>query len=195
VTVDRDVVMQLAAIGSRQSGFNHDIASKMQGIMMALDELGELIEPLGDEDLQRAASTAVLALRELNQLLTASRALTKPQVKARVLLHELVVKGCERSGVSVRVALPDAACELGMPLALQGLALAIDVAAGTGRNRELAPRLELATDHALLILPRAPTANTNAETMLEIATWIFGRDGVELQRSDDRLALRFALAR
>jgi peptide/nickel transport system substrate-binding protein len=54
-----DAIGQLAAIGSRTPGFNHDIASKIQGVMMALDEIVELSR---DVDVQRAAETAQTAL-------------------------------------------------------------------------------------------------------------------------------------
>jgi len=37
-----DELMVLAVIGSRVSGFHHDIASKLQGLMMSIDEIGEL---------------------------------------------------------------------------------------------------------------------------------------------------------
>jgi hypothetical protein len=196
VNVDDDVLMQFAAIGTRQSGFNHDIASKMQGIMMALDELTELIsgesgeiERLQNEDLTRATSTAMLALRELGQLLTASRALTKPAAKARIALGELLTKGSERSGVMLRVAPPEVLLEVGMPLALQGMALALDVAAGVGRQRELEVRGELDGERVTLAMPHPANPAANAGTLLAIATWIFARDGGELRRDGDRIEL------
>jgi hypothetical protein len=195
VIVDDDAMMQLAAIGTRQSGFNHDIASKMQGIMMALDELTELLEPLRDDDLTRATSTAMLALRELGQLLTASRALTKPAVKSRVSLGDLVAKGCERSGVTLRGSIPDVTLEVGMPLALQGMTLAIDVAAGAGRQRELEVRVEIEGERVKLGLPHPANPAANAGTLLAIATWIVARDGGELRRAGDRIELVLPVVR
>ena len=39
-----DRILALASLGARASGFNHDLASKLQGVMMALDELDEALE-------------------------------------------------------------------------------------------------------------------------------------------------------
>ena len=55
--VSADTMMQLAMIGSRASAFHHDCASKLQGLVMALDELGELAEG-GDANMLRAIEAA-----------------------------------------------------------------------------------------------------------------------------------------
>src|SRR5262249_6816696 len=96
---------QLAALGARMASFNHDIASKVQGLMMALDEIGELAPNMGDPDLARASETAMQALKELHALLSQNRALTKPPVKTKVALGELMRTAGARAGVGVRGAL------------------------------------------------------------------------------------------
>jgi hypothetical protein len=182
-----DAMLLLAAIGSRQSGFNHDIASKIQGLMMALDELTELAESLANEDITRALETATVATRELNQLLTASRALTKPPAKARIALGELVRKAAERVGVVVRGEVPAVEIEVAVPLTQQGLALAIDAAAGVGRARTLEPKISVG-ERIEIGLPIA-TMPSNP-TPLAIAAWIMRREGGELATSAEQIAIR-----
>jgi hypothetical protein len=189
VTIDDDAIMQLAAIGSRQSGFNHDIASKIQGLMMALDELTELIEPLRNEDLARSVDTAMTAVRELNQLLTASRALTKPPARTRIAVRELVTKAAERASVAVRGALPEVMVEVSAPMIIQALALAIDVAGGVGRSRVIEPRCEVAAGLVELSFTPATNLTANASTQLAIASWVLRREGGELERGE-RIAIR-----
>jgi len=78
------------------------------------------------------------ASRELNALLNLNRALTRPAVKARVSLRELVTRGAERVGVSVNGALPDSlTVSVGVAPVTHAFALSVDVAAGSGRGRAL----------------------------------------------------------
>ena len=189
MTVDDDALMQLAAIGSRQTGFNHDIASKIQGLMMALDELTELIEPLRNEDITRSVDTAMTAVRELNGLLTASRALTKPPVKTRIAMRELVTKAAERASVVVRGALPEATVEVSPPLIVQAIALAIDVAGGVGRSRVVEPHCDVANGRVELSFAPAANLAPNASTQLAIASWVLRREGGELERGE-RISIR-----
>ena len=189
MSVDDDAIMQLAMVGSRQSGFNHDIASKIQGLMMALDELTELIEPLRNEDITRSVDTAMTAVRELSGLLTANRALTKPPAKTRIAVRELVMKAAERASVAVRGALPEATVEVSAPLMVQALALAIDVAGGVGRSRVLEPRCEVTNGRVELSFAPAENPTANASTHLAIASWVLRREGGELERGE-RIAIR-----
>ncbi|MEO8702971.1 MAG: hypothetical protein ABI867_23195 [Kofleriaceae bacterium] len=178
-------VLQLAAIGSRMASYNHDLASKIQGLMMALDEIGELTTPLGNGDLDRATETANTALRELNDLLNLNRTLTKPSVKARIAVRELFAKAGERAGVAVRGSLPEATIEVAVALTVQALALAFDAAAGTGRNR----KLEITVTGNEISAPFAATA-TPASEQLALAAWLLAREGCQLLcTSDARLVI------
>jgi hypothetical protein len=181
-------LLELALVGSRMSSFNHDIASKLQGLMMALDEIGELAQTRGDAELGPAADTAQLALKELNDLLTQNRALTKPPVKTASLIRDLVVKAGARVGVHVRGTLPDTAIEVAVPRTLQALALAIDVAAGPGRSRTLA----VSVDGTTVQLPlAAQPGSASASELLALASWMFTRAGGALVcRADGVLAVR-----
>jgi len=99
----RDAMFALAMMGARASSFHHDIASKLQGIMMALDEISELGEQNPDADLRRATDTAQTALKELNQLLNANRALAKPPSRTRQELRALVAAAARAIDVTTEV--------------------------------------------------------------------------------------------
>ena len=190
-----DPILHLAVIGSRMVGFNHDLASKIQGLMMSLDELSELLEPGGSSELERATETAQAAVKELAQLLTLNRGLTKPPVRTRVALREVATRAGERAGVVLRGTLPDVDVELAVSLATQGLALALDAAAGTGRNRSLEAVTSNEASRVELSFPIAPTTNASTSEYLAIAAWVFAREGGELRCSSDaRLVLRLPVA-
>src|SRR5581483_1744797 len=78
--VATETLLHLAMVGSRASAFHHDCASKLQGLVMALDELGELSEH-GDPQVLRAIEAAMESTKELHALLNMNRALTKPPSK------------------------------------------------------------------------------------------------------------------
>ena len=73
-------LLALALVGSRAPSFNHDLASKLQGLMMAVDEISEVSGEV-PPPVMRAIQTAQGALRDVLALLTTNRALTKPPVK------------------------------------------------------------------------------------------------------------------
>jgi hypothetical protein len=172
-----DALLQLALVGSRAAGFHHDCASKLQGILMALEEIGELAVP-GDADLQRAIESATEASRELNALLSTSRALTKPPVRGPIGLGELVGRAAARVAVTLRGALPDATVTVSVPAATQALALTIDVAAGAGRGRALEVAGRLRDGAAELVVPLA--APSTGREALAIASFAIVRDGGRL---------------
>jgi hypothetical protein len=185
---DLETLLYLAAIGARAASYNHDIASKIQGVMMAVDEIAELE---GNPDVQRAAQTAVAALGELNQLLQQSRALAKPPAAKQIALGELVTRAAQRVGVTVTGTLPDATIDVAVPLVTQGLALAIDAVAGTERRRIIEPRAEFSDGHISLAIPFAPTTAPNLGDSLAIASWIMTREGGELRCGATELTVRF----
>jgi hypothetical protein len=172
---------QLAVVGSRAPAFHHDCASKLQGLVMALDELTELTEH-GDPQLIRAVETALEASRELNALLNVNRTLTRPAARTPIALDELVTRAAERVGVALRGAAPAGVMvSVGVAPMIHALSLAIDVAAGTGRGRTLgftttrdpspgAGAIELALDSSPLQAPSAGEA-------IAIAGFVIARDG------------------
>ncbi len=176
--------MSLATIGSRAPGFHHDIASKIQGLMMALDEINEGLDG-GDPQLQRAAETAGIALKELNGLLNINRALTKPPHRTRVPLRELVARAAERVYVSLQGEIPEASLEVTAPSIIHGLSLAFDVAAGPGRGRTLHGVTSIHDGRMVMTLRASASAPANAAESLAIATFVFARDQGELRCTRD----------
>ena len=169
---------QLAMVGSRAPAFHHDCASKLQGLVMALDELTELTEN-GDPQLIRAVETALEASRELNALLNLNRTLTRPAPKTAIKLRELVARGGERVGVGLRSTLDDAlTVSVGVAPMIHALALAIDVAAGTGRGRSLAVSAAPAAGGGIdLVFETSPLQAASAGEALAIASFVVARDG------------------
>jgi hypothetical protein len=172
-------LLQLAMVGSRAPAFHHDCASKLQGLLMALDELGELTEN-SDPQLVRPLEAALHASRELNALLNVNRALTKPAVRAPIALRALVTSAAERAGVKWEGVLPDIAVGVAASPLTHALALAIDVAAGAGRSRSLVIGAAVVESDAVLELHSHATAPANASESLAIASFVVARDGGRL---------------
>jgi hypothetical protein len=186
---------QLAMVGSRAPAFHHDCASKLQGLVMALDELSELTEN-GDPQLIRAIEAAAEVSRELNTLLNTNRALTKPAPKTPIALRQLLTSAAMRVGVGLQGALPDTPVNVTVPPVTHALALAIDIAAGTGRGRQLPVTITAVGREIELAVPTSPAVPANASEALAIATFVFSRDGGRMwcAASGDRLVVRLPLA-
>jgi len=188
---------QLAMVGSRAPAFHHDCASKLQGLVMALDELTELTEH-GDPQLIRAVETALEASRELNALLNLNRALTRTVPKTLIPVGELLTRGAERAGVSVRGPLPDnVSVNVGVAAMLHALALVVDIAAGTGRGRSLEVSVTQSGGEVDLALRTSPQQASNAGDALAIAGFVVVRDGggkLWCSSSGDRIVIRLPVA-
>jgi signal transduction histidine kinase len=194
--VRADAMLQLAMIGSRASAFHHDCASKLQGLVMALDELGELTEH-GDPQVLRALESALDSTRELNALLNANRALTKLSARTPIAIGELARKAGHRVGVTVQGAGTDAMVDVGVPAMTHALALAIDVVAGSGRGRTVAIASAVVAHEVELVLHASANQPANASEALAIASFVAGREGGKLwcSAAGDRLLLRLPAAR
>ncbi len=184
--VDLDALLHLAAIGSRTPSFNHDIASKIQGVMMAVDEIAELAS---NPDLKLAAETAQAALAELNQLLQQNRTFAKPPVSTRIPLQELLSVAAMRVGVTLRGARAAVTVEVAAPLITQALTIAFDGAAGTERRRALELGVTSSPGRVELTFPLAAGAVLPGESMA-IAAWIIARDRGELRCTDKAIVIR-----
>ena len=191
-----DSLFSLAMMGARASSFHHDIASKLQGIMMALDEISELTEQQRDADLRRATDTATGALKELNQLLNLNRALSKPPTRTRQALGELVAVASRRVGVAVRGELPQLSHDVAGPAVTLALTLALDVAGGTGRARAVDITCAVRGSTLALTLAASRPSPTNAGESLAIAAWILARDGGSLRcgPGGDQLLVQLPIA-
>lgn len=188
---------QLAMVGSRAPAFHHDCASKLQGLVMALDELTELTEN-ADPQVTRAVETALEASRELNALLNFNRTLTRPAARAPIALAELVARAGERAGVALRGALPDSVMvAVGIAPMLHALTLVIDVAAGSGRGRSLAVSAAPVASGVELALEVSPVQAPNAGDALAIASFVVARDGggrLWCTAAGDRIVIQLPVA-
>jgi hypothetical protein len=183
---------QLAMVGSRAPAFHHDCASKLQGLVMALDELTELTEG-GDPQIARAVETALEASRELNALLNVNRTLTRPAPRTAIKLADLIARAGERVGVVMKSQLPDLAVTVGVAPMVHALALTIDVAAGTGRGRSLAITAAKIGGDVDLVLEASPLQAASAGEALAIASFVVARDGggrLWCSASGDRIVIR-----
>jgi hypothetical protein len=188
-------LLQLAMVGSRAPAFHHDCASKLQGLLMALDELQELTEN-GDPQLLRPIEAAMHASRELNALLNLNRALTKPSAKVAVALRALVTSATERVGVRLAGTLPETPVSVAVPPVTHALALAIDVAAGAGRGRTLSVEARSVEHGVELVLHSQTPSPTSASESLAVATFVLEREGGKLwcAAGGDRLLVRLPAA-
>lgn len=184
-------LFQLAMVGSRAQVFHHDCASKLQALVMALDEIRELTEH-GDPQLITAVQAALESMQEVHELLNTNRALTRPPVRFAVALHELVTRAAGLVGVTVHGSLPDTMVDVALPASMHALALALDVAAGAVRGRTLTVAAELAAREVLLVLHAASSQPANASEALAIATFVITSHGgkVWCAAAGDRLFVR-----
>jgi len=187
----RDGLLQLALVGSRASAFHHDCASKLQGLMMALDELDELTAN-GDPQLIQAIRTALDSTRELHALLNTNRALTRPAAPSAIAVRELVHRAAEHVRITLQGTLPDAMVAVAVAPTTHALALAFDAAAGAGRGRTLVIAAEIVEREVELVLHAAASQPANASEALAIATFAVTREGGRLwcTAAGDRLVVR-----
>ncbi len=181
-----DTVLALAALGSRMPSFHHDAASKLQSLMMALDEMTELAENLGDPNFTVAADTARAAVNELHGLFTANRALGKPPQRAPSPLGVVFKRSAERAGVKLRGELTNAEVEVALPAMTHALAVVLDIAAGTSQLGRTVDVTCVAADGNLAITLTGPAGAAaksppNVGEVLAIASFLIGRDGGELR--------------
>ncbi|MBV8760848.1 MAG: hypothetical protein JO257_26375 [Deltaproteobacteria bacterium] len=179
-TLSEQRMMELATLGSRMPAFHHDAASKLQSLMMALDEISELAS--GDaSDMRSSIDTAHSALRELNQLLTANRALAKAPQPSRIALPELLQRAAESTGVRIRTPITAKDVRAHIPALRHALALLLDLTAGPSHlGRVVDATCEFEGDRYVLRLSGPPEAQAklpvNAGESIGIATFVIDRE-------------------
>ena len=180
-----DAILTFALIGSRVTSFNHDLASKLQGVMMALDEIAELTT---DPDMVRAADTAQAALKEATTLLSANRQLTRTS-PTKSPVREIVETAGKRFGIVVRGPMATAEIDAVIPQLTHALGLAFDAVAGTGRDRTL-DVTSTHTDKRITLVFATPAApSKTAGDALAIAASAVERAGGTLRCGQDRLTI------
>jgi hypothetical protein len=179
VTRPSDQLLAWAAVGSRISGFHHDSASKLQSMMMALDEAQDL---LGDSssEVHRSIEVAMGALRELHGLLTENRALAKPPVRRDVALADLLALASQRFGVALRGEVPAARVFVGLASFGHALALLCDVIAGPVQGARVID-IEVRDVNGLVAVTLTGQAPMRtAPDAILLATWLVEREGGEV---------------
>lgn len=172
VPIESDVILSYAAIGARVSSFHHDVASKLQSLMMALDEISEL----ANEDLRPVAITAMTSLQELNALLAVNRALAKAPQRKPTQLRELVARAAERHGVKVRDELPEVEVVVALPSIAHALDMLLDMLAGPLKGpRAVAIDVTRTSDRVALALTATTTFDAQNE-LVELAAYLLSRE-------------------
>lgn len=183
--LDGTRLYELATLGSRMPAFHHDAASKLQSLMMALDEISELAGS-SEPDMRTAIDTAHAALRELNQILSTNRALAKAAQKSRVGLAELVQRAAESFGVRVRGDIQAQDIRVAVPAVRHAISLLLDVAAGPGHlGRVVDVTCAFDGDRYELTISGPPEAASklpaNAGESLAIVKFVIDREDGELR--------------
>jgi hypothetical protein len=182
-----DALLALATVGSRASGFNHDIASKLQGLMMALDEISELAEgldPANRDHVSSATEGAQACLKDVLTVLNVNRAMTKPAMRAPVALSDLTTRAGERVYVTLQGTLPDLDVSVSAPTMIHALSLLFDVAGGPGRGRTIPVEISRTPTHVSLSM--AITGPQPATTeLIALASFVLARDGGSLRCMND----------
>lgn len=182
-TPDLYALLAWAASGSRISGFHHDSASKLQSLMMALDEASDA---LGDDrpDVRAPIDQAMSALRDLHALLTENRALAKaPQAKS-VPLDELLRRAAARHGVALQGDPGSSIVQVAPPSIVHALAMLLDLAGGALQGRRLVSITVTANDSdATVAISGAPPAvpPDTANRTIAIATYLLAREDGSLR--------------
>jgi hypothetical protein len=177
-------IYALATIGSRASGFNHDIASKLQGLMMALDEISELAEtldPMNRDSVARATEGAQACLKDVLAILNMNRAMTKPAMRAPVALSDLTARAGERVYVTLQGARPDLDVQVSAPTTIHALSLVLDATGGPGRGRKIPVEVSRTPTHVSISMNVAGPIPASADETLALAAFVLARDGGSLR--------------
>jgi hypothetical protein len=186
-------LLDLALLGSRARGFNHDVASKLQSLMMAVDELSELAETI---EARAAATAATTAVKELTNLFMMNRALGKAPQRRPTPVAEIFARAAERSGVKTAGELATCNVDIALPSIVHACAVILDLAAGPLAHGRTVEITGAAKDHVLEVVVTGPP-NTplpaNAGDVLSLASFALVREGGELRCGVDRYTIKLPL--
>lgn len=173
-------LLALALLGSRMPSFHHDVASKIQSLMMAIEELEEIAQ---GADVRAVAATASIAVRDMQTLFMANRALSRPPVRKPTPLRELIAAAAQRAGVKTRGELPAQLVEISLSAITHAIAIVLDLAGGpTKQGRTVELSTEISGKHAIVTIGAAagdPPAN--ASEVLALAGFALLREQGELR--------------
>jgi hypothetical protein len=184
-------MLGLALLGSRMPSFHHDVASKLQSLMMALEEVEELAD---NDDMRFAAKTASSAVREMQALFSANRALARPPHRMPAPIGELVAAAAQRAGIRTHGSLPAVHVEVSLSAITHALAIVFDLAAGEhrlGRALELTATVD--GDSIVVELPCTESLPASSGETLALASFALLREQGELRCGPSSFAIRLPL--
>jgi len=190
-----DKLLAYAAVGTRISGFHHDAASKLQSLVMALDEISELI---GEEEseLRTATETAQTAVRQLHAQLSANRALAKGPQPTRTLLPELLQRAAERHAVKLRGEVHSYEVMVAPPSMTHVFAMLFDMLAGPPAQGR-AIELSVASDGdrvTITVTGTVEATHPNANELIMVAAYMVGREDGILRCGPKRFVVELPVA-
>ncbi|MEO6777023.1 MAG: hypothetical protein ABI467_29100 [Kofleriaceae bacterium] len=186
-------LMAMALLGSRMPSFHHDVASKLQSLMMAVDELSELAETI---EARAATTAAMLAVKELTQLFLTNRALGKAPQRRPTPIAEVFARAAERSGVKTAGELATCTVDIALPSIVHACAVILDLAAGPLAHGRTVDLVGAANNHVIEVIITGPPATplpANAGDVLALASFALLREGGELRCGVDRYTIRLPL--
>jgi hypothetical protein len=185
-----DGVLALALVGARARGFHHDMASKLQALMIAVDDLAERNT---DARMAPSIDAAALALRDIQNVLGAFRALARGADPRPSSLRELIAAAARTAGVVIAGEIPDTSVRVTPSAAVQVLVLACELADPGATLPVAIARDGGAIEVAMQLGAGQHLDLTHAEA-LAVMRGALGRDGGDARADGDRVVLRFALA-
>jgi len=193
-----DVMLGLAMVGSRAPAFHHDTASKLQSLVMAIDEIGEIAEEIDHTDLRRASTTALTALRELHGMFNANRALARPPQATRVPIAELLVRAAERNSITIRGDLPTDQIEVNAQAITHAFSLLLDMSAGVLKLGRVVEMVRVTSSDFLELTIRPPEGASKtplrSTEQLAVAVYALRRDKGDLRcRKDEGFTFRLPM--
>lgn len=193
---EKDALLAWAAVGSRISGFHHDTASKLQSLMMALDEA---TDTLGDDrpDVSGPLDQAMTSLREIHALLTENRALAKAPQRKPVALAELLQRAAARHGVALQGEAGPSTVQVAPPSIVHALAMLLDLSAGALQGRRGVSIAVTANERDVTVtMAGAPLATPPpaASEAIAMATYLLGREDGALRCARQGFVVQLPLA-
>jgi hypothetical protein len=190
-----DALLAWAAVGSRISGFHHDSASKLQSLLMAIDEAADV---LGDErpDVQRALDTAMTSLRELHGLLTENRALAKAPQPKTTPVSEIVRRAAARYSIKLGGDAGAQSVFVAPPSIIHAISLLLDACAGPKQGPRAVDVAGAEHDGMveLSIVPSGGGTASAANESIAVAAFLIAREAGELRCSANGFVVQLPVA-
>jgi len=189
--VSPDNLFTLALLGSGIVHFHHELASTLQRLMMAFDEITETSAEV--EGIRDAAAIAQHSLEELKGLLASSRALAKASKRECNSLSEILAYAAERTRITLRGEIPNVMVHVAAPSFTFAMSLLLDLAADPNTKLRTADVMIAADDaevNITIVAPREHQMRTHANEHVSLVAFLLSREGGELRCDQERFKLR-----